>query len=125
MIIGIGIDIIKSDRIRAAVERRGGRFLDRVYTPGEQAYCARKSDGTYSLAARFAVKEAAFKALGSGWSAGGGFLKVEVVNNPAGKPDVVLHGRAKAIAEELGVKSILTSITHDAGISAAVVVLEG
>lgn len=125
MILGIGIDIIQSERIRGVVGRRGVRFLNRVFTPGEQAYCARKSDGTESLAARFAVKEAAFKALGSGWSAGGGFLMVEVVNAPSGKPEVVFHGRAKEIAERIGVKSALASITHDAGVSAAVVLLEG
>ena len=124
MISGIGIDILKVDRIRLAIDRHGKRFTDRVFTTGEQDYCASKSNSFESLAARFSVKEAAFKALGRGWDACGGFASVEVVSDANNRPGIVFHGNAKTIAEELGVVNIFVSITHHASISAAVVILE-
>ena len=124
MILGLGIDILRIDRIKQAIDRHGKRFTDRVFTDGEQDYCASKSNSFESLAARFSVKEAAFKALGRGWDACGGFTSVEVVSETNNRPGVILHGNAKALAEELGVVNIFVSITHHAGISAAVVILE-
>ena len=124
MIIGLGIDILRVDRIKQAIDRHGTRFTDRVFTAGEQEYCASKSNSFESLAARFSVKEAAFKALGRGWDACGGFTSVEVVSDAYKRPGVILHGNAKTIADELGVVNIFVSITHHAGISAAVVILE-
>lgn len=125
MIVGIGMDIAQVERMERAIGRRGVRFKDRVFTPGEQAYCDRKSYPWESYAARFAVKEAAFKALGHGWSECGGYTSVEVVSEKSGKPGIALHGRARDFAERLGVKNLFVTITHDAGLSAAVVVLEG
>ena len=124
MILGLGIDILRIDRIEQAIDRYGKRFTDRVFTVGEQDYCASKSNSFESLAARFSVKEAAFKALGRGWDACGGFTSVEIVSDAYKRPGVILHGNAKTIADELGVVNIFVSITHHAGISAAVVILE-
>ena len=124
MICGIGIDISQVERIRRAHERFGERFLDRIYTTVEQAYCFRKKYPYESLAARFAVKEAAFKALGHGWSACGGYRSVEVVNEPSGCPTLRFYGKARMIADTLAVSRSFVTITHDGGISAAVVVLE-
>ena len=124
MILGLGIDILRVDRIKQSIDRHGKRFTDRVFTVGEQDYCASKSNSFESLAARFSVKEAVFKALGRGWDVCGGFSAVEVVSDAYNRPGIVFHGKAKEIAEDLGVVNIFVSITHHAGISAAVVILE-
>src|ERR1700678_1129447 len=103
MIIGSGIDLIEIARIKHSVDRYGSRFLNRVYTPSEQAYCLSKRNATESFAARFAAKEAAAKALGTGISHGVSWLEIEVVRAPSGKPSLRLHGRAAQIASRLGV----------------------
>jgi len=125
MIQGIGIDILRVERIRESVIRFGNRFLCRVFTDSERRYCEAKSRPYESYAARFAVKEAAFNALGRGWDECGGFTSVEVVSDDFSRPSVVFHGKAAAFARELGITSAHVSITHDGGISAAVVVIEG
>ena len=125
MILGVGIDIVQSDRIRQAIDRYGCRFTDRVFTPGEQEYCTSKHDPFESFAVRFAAKEAAFKALGRGWDECGGFTSVEVVSDDRKRPGLVLHGRAKHYAAGLGADRVFVSLTHHAGISAAVVLFEG
>ena len=124
MIIGIGIDILKVERIEKAIERHGTRFTDRIFTHGEQEYCSMKKNCFESLAARFSVKEAAFKALGRGWYTCG-FTSVEVVSDSNRRPGIVFHGKARKIADSLHVKNAFVTITHDSGIAAAVVVLEG
>jgi len=124
MIIGIGIDIVRIDRIRAAVQRHGDRFVRRVFTPGEKEQCMAKSRPYESLAARFAVKEAAFKALGMGWDECGGFTSVEVLNDDGGRPHMVFHRGAKTFVESLSVKNALVSLAHESDTAAAVVVLE-
>jgi holo-[acyl-carrier protein] synthase len=85
------------------VERYGQRFLDRVYTAAEQAYCLRKRKAAESFAARFAAKEAGAKALGTGISYGVNWLEIEVVREPSGRPTLQFHGRAAEIAARLGV----------------------
>ena len=125
MILGIGIDIIQIDRIRQAIDRYGRRFTERVFTPGEQRYCNSRHDPFESFAARFSAKEAAFKALGRGWDECGGFTSVEVVSDTSNRPGLVLHGMAKHYAAGIGADRVLVSLTHHAGISAAVVILEG
>ncbi len=125
MIIGLGMDIAKVDRMERAMIRHGERFRDRIFTPGEQEYCSRKHYPYESYAARFAVKEAVFKALGHGWSECGGYASVEVVFGESGRPEAVLHGKARNFAERLGVARVFITITHDAGVSAAVAILEG
>ncbi len=124
MVVGIGMDIVEIRRIEDAADRFGDRFLRRVFTADERSACASKKHPAESYAARFAAKEAAFKALGSGWDAAGGFTAVEVVTGEGGRPGLVFHGDARDRAERLGVNRVHLSMTHDAGISAAVVVLE-
>ncbi|BCV24420.1 holo-ACP synthase [Gelria sp. Kuro-4] len=110
-VVGCGIDLVEVERIRRARERWGERFLVRLFTPGERAYCAAKREGDGSLAARFAAKEAVAKALGLGL---GGFRwrEIEVVNAASGRPAVRLAGATLARARALGVEKILLSLSH-------------
>lgn len=124
MIVGSGIDLIEIARIEDSVERFGQRFLGRVFTSGEQAYCLGKRRAAESLAARFAAKEAAAKALGTGISQGVSWREIEVVRAVSGKPDLRFHGRAAQIAERLGVANAALSLTHSSGMAMASVVLE-
>ncbi|MGD0798914.1 MAG: holo-ACP synthase [Acidobacteriaceae bacterium] len=124
MVIGIGTDLIEIARIAQSVERFGERFLERIYTPQEIAYCQRKRSSAESLAARFAAKEAAAKALGTGINQGVGWLDLEVVREPSGKPTLRLTGRAAQIANALGVARIALSLTHSRDVALAVVVME-
>lgn len=124
-IIGIGVDLVKISRIREMAERWGPRFLDRVFTPGEQAYCLRRKFPPVHLSARFAVKEAMLKALGTGLRMGTRWKEIETVNNPAGKPEVKLSGTTGRLAEEKNVSKIFASISHDHDYSIAQVLLEG
>ena len=124
MIIGSGIDLAEIGRIQQSVERYGGRFLGRVYTAAEQAYCLSKRKSAESFAARFAAKEAAAKALGTGISHGVSWLEIEVVREPSGRPILQFHGRAAQIAAPLGVAHAALSITHTADLAMASVVLE-
>lgn len=122
--IGSGIDLAEIARIRLAVERYGRRFLNRVYLASEQAYCLRKRNAAESLAARFAAKEAAAKALGTGIAHGVGWLEIEVKREPSGRPTICFHGRAAEIAARQGVARAHLSLTHTAELAAASVVLE-
>ena len=124
MIIGSGIDMVEIRRIQHAVDRYGQRFLDRVYTQSEQAYCLRKRNSGESLAARFAAKEAGAKALGTGISYGVSWLEIEVVREPSGRPTLKFHGRAGEIAARMGMAHAALSITHTAELAMASVVLE-
>ncbi len=124
MIVGSGIDMVEISRIQQSVERYGQRFLDRVYTAAEQAYCLRKRKSAESLAARFAAKEAGAKALGTGISRGVNWLEIEVTREPGGRPTLRFHGRAAEIALQLGVAHTALSITHTAELSMASVILE-
>lgn len=124
MIVGSGIDIAEIGRIRRSVERYGERFLNRVYTAAEQAYCLRKRNAAESLAARFAAKEAGAKALGTGISFGVNWLEIEVVREPSGRPTLRFHGRALEIAGHLGVAHAALSLTHTGELAMASVVLE-
>jgi holo-[acyl-carrier protein] synthase len=124
MIVGSGIDLVEIDRIQRTLDRYGSRFLDRVYTGAEQAYCLRKRNAGESLAARFAAKEAGAKALGTGISQGVSWLEIEVVREISGRPTLVFHGRADTRARRLGVRRAALSITHTAELAMASVVLE-
>jgi len=124
MIVGTGIDLTEIGRIQQSVERYGQRFLNRVYTPAEQAYCLRKRNSAESLAARFAAKEAGAKALGTGIQHGVNWLEIEVVREPSGKPTLRFHGRAAEFASRLGVTRAALSITHTKELAMASVVLE-
>ncbi len=125
MIIGLGVDIAEVERVKAAIERHGEAFLRRIYTPGERAYCEKYRNKYERYAGRFAVKEAAMKALGTGWRKGIRWVDIEVERQKGGKPVLVLHGVARARAEELGVKNMAMSITHTEEEAFAEVIFEG
>jgi holo-[acyl-carrier protein] synthase len=125
MILGMGVDLAEVPRIRAAIERHGGRFIERIYTPPEIAYVERKANRFERYAARFAAKEAGMKAIGTGWKRGVSWRDFEVVNLPSGRPTLRLHGVASEIAQQLGVRQIWLSLTHTAELGMAHVILEG
>jgi holo-[acyl-carrier protein] synthase len=125
MIIGLGVDIMQIDRIETAIERRGRFFLERVFTPSEIAYCESHRRRGERFAGRFAAKEAAMKALGTGWTRGVRWIDIEVVREPSGKPTLRLAGAACEIASGLGVKHIALTITHDGNTALALVLFEG
>jgi holo-[acyl-carrier protein] synthase len=124
MIVGTGVDLAEVPRIKAAIERYGARFIDRIYTPAEIAYVERKANRYERFAARFAAKEAGMKAIGTGWRRGVRWQDFEVANLPSGKPTLRFHGRAAHFAEVLGVKTVALSITHTAELAMAHVILE-
>ena len=123
-IIGIGIDATDLPRIADVLERYGDRFLRRVFTDGEIAYCTKRRDPVPHLAGRFAVKEAAMKALGTGQSRGVMWKDIEVVRT-GGPPRLKLHGGAARRAEEMGVTQSLVTITHSETLAFAQVLLVG
>ena len=125
MVLGLGTDLVEIARIEASMTRFGERFLRRIYTPAEIAYCTgRRWGAAESLAARFAAKEAAAKALGTGISLGVSWLELEVTRAAGGAPGMLLHGRAAERAERLGVRRVSVSLTHGRAQAMAVVVME-
>ena len=124
-IIGLGLDATDTGRISDTIERYGERFLKRIFTEGEIAYCLRRRVPAIHFAGRFAAKEATMKALGTGWSRGVRWVDIEVVREISGKPTLELKGEARKIADKLGVKHIAVTITHTAGQAMAMVVFEG
>lgn len=124
MIVGSGIDLVEIERIRHSVDRYGERFLNRVYTKAEQAYCLSKRNAAESLAARFAAKEAGAKALGTGISRGVSWLEIEVLRAPSERPSLKFHGRAAERAASMGVANSALSLTHSDSTAMASVVLE-
>lgn len=124
MIVGTGVDLAEVDRIQAAVERHGARFVERVFTPGEIAYVERKANRFERYAARFAAKEAGMKAIGTGWRRGVRWQDFEVVNLPSGRPTLKIHGEAANFAARLKVNHVHLSMTHTASQAMAIVILE-
>ena len=122
MIIGLGTDITELARIKASYDRFGKRLLQKILTDEEQKNLS-KSPIAY-IAGRFAAKEAAVKALGTGFSQGIGLLDVEVLRSPTGQPRLLLHGAARQRAEAMGMRTAHISISHDRNAAVAVVVLE-
>ncbi len=118
-VIGHGVDLVEVRRIGRMVEEHGERFLARVFTEAERAYAERRQGRFEHLAARFAAKEAAFKALGTGWTRGVAWTDVGVARTPDGVPTLALEGRAGAIAREIGVASWQLSLTHAGGLAMA------
>ena len=125
MIVGMGVDLAEVERLEAAIRRHGRAFVERVFTAGEIRYCESHRNATERYAARFAAKEAAMKALGTGWRRGVRWVDIEVANKPGGRPTLRLHGRTKELAEERGVRRISLSVTHTAGFALAQVIFEG
>jgi holo-[acyl-carrier protein] synthase len=124
MVLGIGTDMIEIERMQASFDRFGERFLERIFTPGEIAYCMRKKNAAESLAARFAAKEAGAKALGTGISRGVSWKEIEVRREPSGRPTLHWSGRAGELAQQMGVKHTSLSLTHSRQLAMAVVIVE-
>ena len=124
MILGMGLDIAEVERIQAAIERHGEPFLRRVYTAAEREYCEGFRNKFERYAGRFAAKEAAMKALGTGWRRGVRWVDFEVVRELGGRPTITLHAVAKEIADRLGVRHIALSITHTSTQALAQVIFE-
>ena len=117
----VGVDLIEIERIGLTYSRYPRRFLEKIYTPAEQAYCRGRAP---QLASRFAAKEAVMKALGTGWRSGVRWVDIETRREPGEAPQVHLHGRSAEHATERGIARWHLTITHDAGIAAAFVVAE-
>ena len=124
MILGTGFDLVAVRRFARFVERRGERALERLFTPEELDYCLSHRDPAPFLAARFAAKEAFYKALGTGMGAAGGWRDVEVVRLSSGRPLLMLHGRAASLVHDLQVRTIHLSLSHTADTAGAFVVFE-
>src|SRR5438309_11722268 len=124
MIVGTGIDIADVHRVAEAMERFGNRFLHRVFTEGEIRYCDSKANRVERYAARFAAKEAAMKALGTGWNHGVRWRDIEVARKPGSRPTILFHGVAAQFAARLGATNVALSLTHTQEQALAQVILE-
>jgi holo-[acyl-carrier protein] synthase len=125
MIISCGVDICETERIEQMRAEHGERFLERTFTRDELAYSLGRPREAEHLAGRFAAKEAAMKALGTGWSGGISWLDVSVSILPSGEPRVALLGRAREVAEERGISKLHISLSHCHKYAVAMVVAEG
>ena len=124
MVLGLGTDLIEIERIQQSLDRFGERFTRKVFTAGEIAYCERKKHSAESFASRFAAKEAAAKALGTGISRGIQWKEIEVRRAPGERPTLHLTGRAAERAASMGVMNLQLSLTHSRDVAMAVVVAE-
>jgi len=125
VVVGIGIDVVEIERIRRLMDRWQDRFLQRVFTEAEIAYALRRHDPAQHLAARFAAKEAALKALGTGLSMGVRWREMEVRRGRGEPPKLTLSGRTAALGEARGIRRLHVSLSHDAGLAVAQVLAEG
>ena len=124
MIVGTGIDLAEVPRIAEAITRFGDRFLHRIFTEGEIRYCESKANRLERYAARFAAKEAAMKALGTGWNNGVRWREIEVKREPGHRPTIAFHGKAAEIAAKLGTVNVALSLSHTVDQAIAHVILE-
>ncbi|MBI3654248.1 MAG: holo-ACP synthase [Acidobacteria bacterium] len=124
MIIAIGIDIIEISRLEEKLSRHNMRLRDRVFTPAEIAYCESRASKYASYAARFAAKEAAMKALGTGWAEGIGWQEIEVCNNEVGAPSLQLSGHALERFHQVGASRAHLSLSHSRDLAIAQVIFE-
>src|SRR5437868_4600799 len=113
-IVGTGIDLVEVPRVAASIERFGERFLRRIFTPAEIRYCQSKQNSVERFAARFAAKEAAMKAIGTGWRGGVTWQDVEVKREPGGRPTINFSGQAGEHAAKLGMTRASLSLSHTA-----------
>jgi holo-[acyl-carrier protein] synthase len=123
MIIGIGTDIAEVARISKSIE--SNTFKEKIFSKIEIVYCESRANKSESFAARFAAKEAFFKALGTGWRGGMAFNEVEVINDNLGKPSLNIIGVTAEIIKEKNIKTIHVSLSHTKEIAMATVILEG
>lgn len=125
MIVGIGVDLVRTDRIAGLLERKPERASRRLFSEEERAACRGRSRPEECFAARFAAKEAFLKALGTGWARGIGWHEVEVSTGSGSPPYLRLTGTAAARLREAGGHRVHLSFTHEGGVAAAVVIIEG
>lgn len=118
-IVAHGIDLVDCPRIEQMIKRHGRRFLNKVFTVGEQAYAKANRNKVEKLAGRFAAKEAVLKLMGTGWRGKIAWTDIEIINDNTGQPKVVLDGEVKRIAGKSGIKQISVSITHTANFAIA------
>jgi len=123
MIAGLGIDLIEVERVATSISKEGG-FRELVFSPKEIDYCEKKANKFEHYAARFAAKEAFFKALGTGWAEGTSFNEVEITNDDKGKPQLTLLGATQRSMVAWGAFDISVSLTHLKNIASAVVIIE-
>jgi holo-[acyl-carrier protein] synthase len=124
-VLGIGVDLVEVSRLEQSIDRQGERFLRRVFTPNEIAYCAAMKSPGPNYAARFAAKEAIAKAFGTGLGAQLSFQDIEVRRKASGEPYVVLHGEGAKLARRRGVRQIFLSLSHTSRYAVAQVVISG
>jgi holo-[acyl-carrier protein] synthase len=124
-VVGTGIDLVGIERFQRVLDRHGDRFLERVFTPDERDECTKRADPGRHLAARFAAKEAVFKALGTGWGRGVRWRDVQVTADAYGRPTCTLQGAAQAHLHELGGQAVLVSIAHEGDVAMAQAVAVG
>jgi holo-[acyl-carrier protein] synthase len=124
MTFGVGIDIIEVSRIQKEISKEDGGFKTKVFTQGEITYCESQATKAQNYAARFAAKEAFFKALGSGWSNGYAWTDIEVSKDKAGKPYIITHGKVKSFLEQNQISNIHVSLSHVKETATAIVSLE-
>lgn len=118
-VVAHGIDLVDCPRIEEMIKRHGQRFVNRIFTPAEQAYAEANKDRIEKLAGRFAAKEAILKLMGTGWRGKIAWTDIEVINNSVGQPEVTLWGEVKELAGKLGIRHISVSITHTANFAVA------
>jgi len=124
MIYGIGIDLVENDRMEKMIQKWGEKFLSRVFTQQEIAYCGRHAQASLHYGARFAVKESFLKAIGTGLGRGVKLLEIEVVHEESGKPEIKVSGGAREYLMKAGIEKIHLSITHTKKYASAMVLLE-
>ena len=122
MIYGVGIDLVKIERMKNVVDKWGRKFLERVFTKNEISYCYEKKNPYLSLSVRFAAKEALIKAIGSEVTVS--LTDIEVVNAASGRPDIKISGRLKEFFSERSIKQTALSMSHEKEYGIACVVLE-
>jgi holo-[acyl-carrier protein] synthase len=124
VIVGIGTDLVEIDRLARIMARWGDRFIRRVFSPGEIAYCGSKRNPAMHFAARFAAKESFLKSIGMGMGQGIRLTDIEVARGSSGAPNLHLHGKALDFLHEHGGATVHLTLTHTAGAAAAIVIVE-
>jgi holo-[acyl-carrier protein] synthase len=124
MISGIGVDMVDVATLAETIKEAGDAYINRVFTPSEIEYCEQVNDSMGCYAARFAAKEAAMKALGTGWDQGVDWHDFEIVNEPSGRPTMRVRGKAEELLRERSVSTVWISLSHESGFAIAQVVFE-
>jgi len=124
MIVGTGVDIVEVARIKRLLEKHSPRFEEKIFTADEILYCRSKAEPEIHFAARFAVKEAVMKCIGTGMDQGIAFKDIEVTHEKTGKPAIMMHGKGKELFTRLKLETIHISISHDKNYAIAQAIAE-